>query len=45
MWTVDDLVSALEEEIGPSEMRDLVKTGRLKSALEALLWEARPRPD
>jgi len=39
MWTVDDLVSALEEEVGPSEVRGLLKPGRVESGLEALLWE------
>jgi hypothetical protein len=39
LWTVDDLVTALEEEICPSEVRGLLKPGRVKSALEALLWE------
>jgi hypothetical protein len=39
LWTVEDLVTALEEEVGPSEVRGLLKPGRVESGLEALLWE------
>jgi DNA primase len=39
LWTVDDLISALEAQIGPEEMRPLFEAGRVEPALRALLWE------
>jgi hypothetical protein len=39
LWTVDDLISALEAQIGPDEMRPLLEAGRAEPALRALLWE------
>jgi hypothetical protein len=39
LWTVDDLVTALEEEVGAYEIRPLLAPGRVARGLEALLWE------
>ncbi len=39
LWTVDDLVTALQEEIGPAELRETLAPGRVAHALEGVLWE------
>lgn len=37
--TVDDLVRALEAEVGPDEFRPALVSGRAEAALSALFWE------
>jgi hypothetical protein len=39
LWTVDDLVTALEEEVGSGEIRPLLTPGRVAHGLAGLLWE------
>jgi hypothetical protein len=39
LWTVDDLLTALEEEVGPSDVHGLIEPGRVESGLEAMLRE------
>ena len=39
LWTVDDLCTLLEEQVGPDELRPMLEPGRAESALRALLWE------
>ena len=39
LWTVDDLATALVQQIGPDELREALAPGRAEVALRALLWE------
>ena len=39
VWTVDDLVTALEEQIGPRELREALEPGHADRAIQAILWE------
>ncbi len=39
LWTVDDLVTAVEAEISADECRGLLAPGRVMHALEGVLWE------
>jgi DNA primase len=45
LWTVDDIVRALEENLDPLEIQSALAPGRAASALDAILWErAHGRP-
>jgi hypothetical protein len=39
LWVVDDLIAALEAQIGPDEMRPMLEPGRSEAARLAILWE------